>query len=54
MLQKNFELALMKARNYKIQQQWMKLSFNIIYYHNILLTFVKFTYEPLADKAFPV
>jgi len=54
MLQKIFESALMKARNYKIQQKWMKLSFNIIYHHKISINLIKITYQSLAGKAFPV
>jgi hypothetical protein len=33
MLQNILLLALTEAGNYKIQQKWIKLSFNIIYYH---------------------
>jgi hypothetical protein len=32
-LQKNFKLALPKARDYEIEQKGIKLSFNIIFYH---------------------
>ncbi len=35
-------MALMKVKNYEIQQKRMKLLFNIIYYLEILLTLVKF------------
>jgi hypothetical protein len=42
MMQKNTKLAITKLQNYKIQQKWAKLLFNIVYYHEILLNFVKF------------
>jgi hypothetical protein len=41
MLQKNFYLALKKARNYEIHQKWMKLLFKVIYYPEILLKCIK-------------
>ncbi len=40
MAQKIFKSALTKVKNNKIQSKWMKLSFNIVYYCEILLTLI--------------
>jgi hypothetical protein len=42
MSQKNLNGEREKARNNKIGQKWMKLSFTISSYHEILSKFVKF------------
>ncbi len=38
----NFKFLLMKAKIYKIWLKWMKLSFELIHYHEILLIFMEF------------
>ncbi len=40
MAQKIFKSVLTKVKNNKIQWKWMKLSFKIVYYCEILLTLI--------------